>query len=81
MMTQLERRAISAAWRVLSSTGDERIRALQRLTGLVGFVVAFDVWLRTDPDPVAVEQVITTSLLAQSPLRDIVQVQPHVEVS
>lgn len=76
MKNTQERRAIAAAWRALHSTGEEQIRALNRLQALTDEVAALDVWLMTKPDPAIVEQVIACRLLSFSPLYNVMPVKP-----
>lgn len=56
MTTQLERRATSAAYRVVTNEGEAQHRALSRLESIAGEDVAWDVWLSTNPDPELVKK-------------------------
>jgi len=58
MVTQLERRATSAAYRVVTNEGEAQYRALSRLGSIAGEEVAWDVWLSTKPDPELVKKVM-----------------------
>jgi len=58
-MTKAERRIACAACRILQATDDEtRYTALARLEHLVGWELAFPVWMATSPDPVLVQAVL-----------------------
>ena len=66
-MTKSERRAVSAAWRVLQATDDiTRNRALYRLQALTDEVTAFEFWLLTKPDPADVRAYLDYRLLKSS---------------
>jgi hypothetical protein len=76
MKNTQERRAFAAAWRALHSTGQEQIRALDRLASLTDEVAALEVWLMTKPDPAIVDQAITLRLLRWSPLYNVMLAKP-----
>ena len=66
-MTREERRAISAACRVLQATDDvTRNRALYRLQALTDEVTAFEFWLLTKPDTADVRAYLDYRLLRSS---------------
>lgn len=78
-MNQKERTALSAGYRVLTTTGEEQDRALQRLSAIAGEDVAFEAWLLTKPDPELVKKVLDAqmkeALRRYSPFRSM-QVMP-----
>lgn len=78
MTTPERNRILSTAYRILNTTDEEQARAIDRLTTLTSFAVAFEVWLLTNPDPALVSKVIDTMVLV-SPMRDIVHIQAKVK--
>jgi hypothetical protein len=63
VVTQLERRAVSAAYRVVTNEGEAQERALSRLGSIAGEEIAWDVWLSTNPDPELVKKVMDRRLM------------------
>lgn len=71
-MTTPKQRIYSAAYRILSTTGEEQHRAFDRLCQLSTFAVALNIWLMTKPDPAIVDRLVSDVLLV-SPMRSMIR--------
>lgn len=65
-------RIISTTYRLLTTTGEAQHRAFDRLCCLTSFIVTFEMWLKTKPDPTVVNSVVNDVLLV-SPMRPMIR--------